>query len=185
MEFKKPTEKSAKVGVPLALGAIGGAMLSNGLTSAICKPKDVLPTPEELKKKKVVQYVMVGGSVLALCAIQGTDVATNTVTGVLAGIATAQATSLIANESAKSSTLSSKLVADTKTNTFFKAALGLGCPCSETNLGYVPDYSLNRPKRRRGMKGPNELEFMPVQISMNNMASSQNQNAVNNWRAVS
>lgn len=160
MKLKTVSGKSLGAVAPIVLGGVGGAMVGRGLTAVISKPAGATATQAELDKKMYVQGAMAIGGFVGYAAIDGSDTAAQAVKGAALGIAIDNTISVVGTLVGKSSTVTTKLAADTTINRFAKASLGLACPGD--NYGYTAP--LQRPRsRRRGMGNPNfegrELTF--------------------------
>lgn len=143
MKLKTVSGKTIGDNAPLVLGAVGGAMVGRGLTAVISKPAGATPTQAELNKKTIVQGIMALAGFVGYTAIDGNDTVANATKGAALGIAIDNTIAVVGTMVSKSATVTQKLAADTKVNTFAKAALGLACPGCEST--YAP---LNRPRRR-------------------------------------
>jgi hypothetical protein len=165
MKITKVSEKEIKTGAPVVAGVVGGALVGRGLIAVATKPKDPLViTQAEKNKKMYVQIVMVVAGAYGYMAIAGADTGSLVAKNVALGVALSSAVGLIDDHSKNSDTIKAKLVADTQTNRFLKAAIGLGCACDQPQNTYAPIMQLNRPRKlthRKGMRNPFENSDYP------------------------
>jgi hypothetical protein len=156
MKLKTVSGKSLGAVAPLVLGGVGGAMLGRGLTAVISKPAGKTATQAELDKKMYVQGAMAISGFVGYAAIDGSDTAAQAVKGAALGIAIDNTIAVVGTLVGKSTTVTTKLAADTTINRFAKASLGLACPGND-NYSYTP-APLQRPRhRRRGMGNPENI----------------------------
>lgn len=172
MKLKTVSGKSLGAVAPLVLGGVGGAMLGRGLTAVIAKPAGATATQAELDKKMYVQGAMAIGGFVGYAAIDGSDTAAQAVKGAALGIAIDNTIAVVGTLVGKSTTVTTKLAADTTINRFAKATLGLACPGND-NYGYTP-APLQRPRnRRRGMGNPNVAPFEGRELTFNELIGLQ------------
>lgn len=144
MKLEKLDGKAFESALPKAGGAIGGAMLSEGIVSVVGKVS-ATPTTAELNKRKLVRVALAGLGIVACAVAQGKDSASAALQGAGLGVAAVNTMALVSDLVKNNATITQKLAADTTANRFLKGTLGLGCPC-EANAP-VP-VVLNRPMLR-------------------------------------
>jgi hypothetical protein len=182
MKLTKVSEKEIKTGAPVVLGVIGGSMLGRGVIAIATKPKDEKAITQSDKNKKMyVQLALLVAGSYGYMAVAGADTGSLVVKNVSLGIALSSALALVDDHSKNSDTIKAKLVADTQTNRFLKATIGLGCPCDSVNpVSYAPVMQLNRPKHRRhnGMGNPYEVSNYHSELPTQNFLELAYQKAI-------
>ena len=151
MDFKKPSEKTAKNTIAMTGGIIAGGMASKGVVGML-HTATTSTDAAEIKKDQNTQLLKQGAlavaaGVAAAC-VTGTDTIATLTQGSLVGVAAVQALEVIKTIYSRSS----DTVPTTAAQKFAARAMGLGCPCDHAPAlngrglrypGLIPTYDMS------------------------------------------